>query len=497
MVSFLSALFPLLVPILLILIVRPKRRRRIRYSHTFLAPFQDNRLRDFLFRTFQLYYDVLCDVLLAVALALMLSRLLSFTPAKAAVCIDGSYSMLRGQGEAPLERALSLVLDRGLSSKSYRLFLLSFAPGRGRSELFPLPAASKLGSPSQAREALARRFPFFSAEPSALAPLFRQGFSKVIFVTDRFYGPAGDLEVLEVGENRAGFFYPLSAAYDYAAGSFHIRFLRRDFQDPIAVERFVEEEGRYRVFPVAEEAAAGGSLFQLAEEGTYRLSARGLDYLFVLRKPVVRATAVGDFSRLILKALPQLQEGGREVLLADIPYGRGGMGEARKRMRLLEKAPRRIISLLPERQEEESPYLQPLTRTLSQPCYAELPSRLFGPSGEPDILLYQSPRSLQDAQTPLLYLSYLDPETPQASGFRSLPGLRVSRERSGVSSFAYEAGGRILVLNLPPQEFFPLAAREPPVFPRSQGRTWPGFLLLLLLYGAKTFLLYRFHSSGI
>jgi ABC-type spermidine/putrescine transport system permease subunit II len=111
MFNFFSYFFFLLIPILLILIVRLKRRRRVIYSHTFLRSFEDEKLLDFLLRTFQIYHDVLFDLILALVLAVFLAQIVRFTPNRSAICIDGSYSMLQGvfsgndrgseQGKAP------------------------------------------------------------------------------------------------------------------------------------------------------------------------------------------------------------------------------------------------------------------------------------------------------------------------------------------------------------------------------------------------------------
>ena len=91
MFSFFSYLFFLLIPLALILIVRLKRRQRVVYSHTFLRSFEDERLLDYLLRTFRIYYDVLFDLIIAVILALFFSQVVRFTPQPTAICIDGSY----------------------------------------------------------------------------------------------------------------------------------------------------------------------------------------------------------------------------------------------------------------------------------------------------------------------------------------------------------------------------------------------------------------------
>ena len=78
MISFITAIALLLIPILILLIVRVRRRQRIIYTHTFLQPLNDRPLREFLLRTFQLYYDVAADLLLALLLALFLCGLTGF-----------------------------------------------------------------------------------------------------------------------------------------------------------------------------------------------------------------------------------------------------------------------------------------------------------------------------------------------------------------------------------------------------------------------------------
>ncbi|MCK4351184.1 MAG: hypothetical protein KAX13_10005, partial [Candidatus Krumholzibacteria bacterium] len=333
---FFSYFFLLLIPILLILIVRLKRRRRVVYSHTFLRSFQDKKLLDYLLRTFQIYYDVLFDLLLAVVLSMFLAQIVTFTPRRTAICIDGSYSMIQGHEQTALGRAISLLGEGKVSKDRYRLFLLAWDTGRGRNRLFRLKGLELPSETDQAASAravgsytddLQERYTFHNIDLSTLQELFDRGFRRVIFVTDRFPRGNTNLEIVEVGSTPESFFHPSSVSYDFSSASFQILLYRFNYEKPIAVLRYEERLEDYRMIPASEQRIPGSdlSLIEIKEEGLYRMIGPGMDYIYDLEIPQIAATVSGRYSQILADVLPRIENGGSQLLLADLPY-RGQTG---------------------------------------------------------------------------------------------------------------------------------------------------------------------------
>lgn len=503
MISFITAFALLLIPILILLIVRVRRRQRIIYTHTFLQPLNDRPLREFLLRTFQLYYDVAADLLLALLLALFLSGVLDLSLRRVAVCLDGSFSMVQGQPESPLDRALFLLSEGELSGSRYRLFVAGFDPKTGRHKLYDLGRSGKRDrSVETLKERLGSLPGFFSTDPKAAAELFQRGYRRVIFLTDRYSGAGSALEVLEVGEGVQSFFYPLSAGYREEDGSFYLRVFRQRFTDPILIFRFDEEKDAYaQLYTIQPEAASNPvSEIRLEGEGLYRLAAGGLDFLLPLTRQILRVRAEGQFSALMADILPGVQPGSEGILLADIAWNPNEPGSLRRVVRNRHG----ILTLIPQTDDGSylplQPYIHSLRDSLSQPSYTELPRENLDLGGEADRVFFLDPSRIRDGGTPLVYLSALwsrRPDGPTLKPETLTSGAKLSPPRSGGTSFAYRISDRTVVINLPPEEFF--------LLPREQGFPLPSpakqpplpALLLMLLYLLKLLYLARLHGRTL
>jgi hypothetical protein len=505
MIRFLTAFLLLLIPILLILIVRVRTRQRVLYSHTYLQPLGDRPLREFLFRTFQLYADVAFDLLLALLLAMILSGLLDPFPRRTAVCLDGSFSMTQGQASTPLDRALDLLAEGKVGAGRYRLFLLGFDPARGRHALISLGRSRRNLTSPELKRRLAFAPAFFSADPQELGSLFRRGFRRIIYITDRSPGAGANLEVIEVGEEPKSFFYPAAIAYRQEQGSFHIRILRSGFDGALEVQKFSDEAGEYRPYRSLPAAETGSPLSELEirDEGLYRLSATirtaTLDFLLPLARRPVRVQPKGEFSMLVADLLPDIKQAPGGIVLQDVPWNPQEPAAAAKSLRRL----RGILTVIPQPDAgpypAARPYIHPLGYSFSQPSYAEMPVELVLMSTEAERLFYQDPHRFRDARTPLVYLSALEALRPPGPFLeaRTLPrGARVSRARSGATCYAYTTSNGTAALNLPPEEFFRLPAGEELRFPAPAPPRLFYFLLLLTLYGLKLLFLVRFRSGG-
>ncbi|UCF98139.1 MAG: hypothetical protein JSV89_01060 [Spirochaetaceae bacterium] len=502
MISFITAFALLLVPILILLIVRVRRRERIVYTHTFLTPISDRRLRELLLRTFQLYYDVAADLLLALLLALLLSGVLDLSPRRVAVCLDGSYSMTQGQPRSSLDRALGILSNGELGSRRYRLFVAGFDPRTNRHRLYDLGRQRAGGQSVEAlKQRLASLPVFFSSDPQIVAELLQRGYGRVVYLTDRTTGDASGLEVVEVGEEPRSFFYPLSVDYREEEGSFRLRLLRQRFSDPIRLWRYDEGQDAYRLLQTirTEESSGPLSEVRLEREGLYRLSSGELDFLLPLSRLTLRVRAEGPFSSLMAEILPGIEPGAEGILLADIAW-RADEPESINRAIANRHG---ILTLIPEAQGDPAPDFRPhihsLRDSLSQPTYTELPPEIPKLDREEDRVFFQDPPRIRDAGTPLVYLSALwfrRPGSPWLKPGAPASGARLSPSRSGTTSFAYRSSDQTLVVNLPPEEFFPLDPVEGYSFPEPAGPRLLPALLLMLLYLLKLLYLARLHGRS-
>jgi len=504
MIEFFSYLLLLLIPIVLILIVRLKRRQRIVYSHTFLKSYQDERLRDFLFRTFQLYNDVLFDLLLAVVLALFLAQALTFTTNRTAVCIDGSYSMVGGQGDSPLARAVSLLPEMDSSGRSPHFYVLAFDPAKAESRLYRRRDLERFVSRKEADSStsiervvdrLIEEHTFFNIDLRILQDLYDRGYGRVIFLTDRLSRTDTNLEVVEVGEAAKSFFWPASLYYDHSSGTFQALIIRSSHRGAITVMVFDEQLERYRVAPFYEQRLPGSDLglIEIPAEGLYRFRSSGLDFLYHLEKPTIPVTAEGEYSRIVVDVLPHLVEvtsGERPAaLLADITYEGQGERNLRTQIRSFGKHRRKLITLLSQNSEQGIPLIHPLNRTLSQPAYAELPRAAARIGGESIHILFQDPLRTLDQLTPIAYLSYLEEE---GTGIDASRGGIASAQHSGLTSFAYIQRDELIPLNLSAEEFFPVPRQQNLVFSRRQYNPLAYFIILLAIYLTKLTVLVYF-----
>lgn len=503
MTSFITAFALLLVPILVLLIVRVRRRQRILYTHTFLKPLSDRRLREFLLRTFQLYYDVAADLLLALLLALLLSNVLDLSPRRIAVCLDGSYSMMQGQLQTPLDRALGLLTRGELGSRPYRLFVAGLDPQTGRHRLYDL-GRQRPGNQSieRLKQRLAAVPVFFSSDPRVAAGLFERGYGRVIYLTDRSDGVDSGLEVLEVGEEPSSFFYPLSADYAEAQGSFRLRLLRHGFTDPIRIWLFDDENDAYTELWTIQAENASGPVAEIAleQEGLYKLSSGGLDFLLPLSRPALPVRTEGPFSSLMAEILPGVEPKEEGILLADVAWRPDAPGYSGR----IAGKRHGIITLIPETGEDPAatlrPYIHPLRDSLSQPSYTEMPEEILKPGREEDRLFFMDPRRIRDPGTPLVYLSALwsrRPPGPVLMPGSPISGIKPSASRSGATSFAYRVSDRSVVMNLPPEEFFPIQGGEEYARPKPAKPALLPALLLMLLYLLKLLYLARLHGRSL
>jgi hypothetical protein len=502
MSSFITVFSLLLLPILILLIVRVRRRQRIVYTHTFLLNLGDRRLKEFLLRTFQLYYDVAADLLLALLLALVLSGVLDLSPRRIAVCLDGSYSMTRGQPRSPLDRALALLSTGEMGFNRYRLFAAGFDSQNNRHRLYDLGRQGpKRQSVAAIKERLDSLPAFFSSDPKVAAELLQRGYRRVIYLTDSAAGSTSAMEVVEVGQEPGPFFYPLSTDYRDDEGSFGLRVLLQGFSDPIQIWYYDEGRDVYSLLQTIQPEPFSSPVaeLRLKQEGLYKLSGGRLDFLVPLSRFTLPVRAEGQFSSLIAEILPGVQPDAEGILLADIPWRAGDPGSLRRAI----GSRHGIMTLIPKSEEDIPqflrPYIQPLLDSLSRPSYTELPEEIPRLERGKDRLFFMDPGRIQDAGTPLVYLSALwarRPQGPVLEPGATPSGAELSASRSGSTSFAYRSADRTWVVNLPPEEFFPIDRGDSYTLSKPTRQTLLVPILLMLLYLLKLLYLARLHGGA-
>jgi len=507
MLEFVSIWLLLSLPVFLLLFVNLRGKQRLVYTHTLLSDFQDRTLGDFLFRTFHLYYDIILDLILALLTALFLSGLLGSAADRTAVCVDGSYSMLLGApGETPLNEALSRSCEEEFESAD--LYLLAFDPDRGRSRLLSLNRMRRRGGLENLPERLREDLGFFNQDYSPCGALFERGYGRVVVLSDHAAASGGSLEFQTVGRSRPqSFFYPTSIDYDFAAGNFRLTFQLRNLNKEVQVSVYREDSGDYVPVPDAEISAGPDSLLcLLPERGLYRFAAGEMDFVFNLAEPATPARAVGDFSRIILGVLPQLEEGNGDLLLLDQPYraeSPSSPGEIRSTLRRELRSAgtfqHALVTFAPVGAATAGPvgaatgntaidsYIHPLPASLSRPAAAELPGALLGLDLPGVTLFYQNPARKPDPQTPIVYLSAL--ERRRAPAYETHPEGRLSLVQRHLTSYVYRRGDEHVAVNLASEELYGASRETGLRFEAPQARRWLVFLLLLCFYILKSVLL--------
>jgi len=179
----------LLSPVLVLLFVALRLRRKARYPHELLAPGGRTVRADFLPRTFRLYYDAVIDGLCALAIAAAIAGFPGPRDRGTALVLDCSRSMLAGvAGNRPLDEAVRLALSEEYTGAE--LFVLGFDPERARPSLGRLPASARLAStPDALAAALEASVTFFSVDYGLMGRLVRRGYTDIVLLTDEL-GPA-------------------------------------------------------------------------------------------------------------------------------------------------------------------------------------------------------------------------------------------------------------------------------------------------------------------
>lgn len=214
-----AALF--LLPVVALLFIALRRRRRVEYPHDLLAPKADKPASTALWRSLRLYYDAVLDAAAALALGVAVAGFPLGRTDGDAIVIDASLSMLRGlRGDRPLDEAARLALGGELGERLERgatLFVLGRDPVRLTPRLKRLPwSEDDDGGPLELARRLEGSEAFLSVDYGLVAGLARKGYGRVTLITDdeSLSGAGVEIGLVEGGPFRS--VYPASAAWDSA-----------------------------------------------------------------------------------------------------------------------------------------------------------------------------------------------------------------------------------------------------------------------------------------
>ncbi len=262
----------LLSPVLVLLFVALRLRRKARYPHELLAPGGRTVRADFLPRTFRLYYDAVIDGLCALAIAAAIAGFPGPRDRGTALVLDCSRSMLAGvAGNRPLDEAVRLALSEEYTGAE--LFVLGFDPERARPSLGRLPASARLAStPDALAAALEASVTFFSVDYGLMGRLVRRGYTDIVLLTDELGPAASGFTARESGFREGAAVH--AATRSWSGGRSVSRWVVSGGAAPTGLRR-VEAGGALAPVAAAEwgiEALPGGFRLSVASPGAYALA---------------------------------------------------------------------------------------------------------------------------------------------------------------------------------------------------------------------------------
>jgi len=228
--AFLDAAGPiaaLLAPVVALLFVALRLRKRLRYSHELLSPRDDKKPSAVLLRTLRLYHDAAIDAACAVIVGLALAGYPRPEPRRGpATVLDCSLSMLSGmRGDRPLDEAARLLLSDG-SLRNSTLFALGWDPASGRHTLRDITETLENSTtPQELAAALESSEAFLSSEYGLVASLAGRGYGAVSLVTDDGAAEGVGVELRTLAARPPRYLLPASATWDDDLGRSVVRFV--------------------------------------------------------------------------------------------------------------------------------------------------------------------------------------------------------------------------------------------------------------------------------
>lgn len=269
----------LLAPVLLLMFVALRTRRRRSYPHELLALSGKKSAASLFLRSLRLFYDSAADALCALAIALALSGACRGDGGKGAVVLDCSRSMLWGTaGSRALDEAALWVYANAPDDE---LYILSADYGSGAPVL---RSAERLrgdsAGPAEFVARLEATEAFLGIDYGLIAGLAKRGYGKITLLTDELGPEAAGFTAIELGWRQARALYPVSARVEPEGA--YLRWLALGGANPLALFRLGKGGVAVRADASSwsmEEEADGFTLF-LRDAGEYLLRWDGGELAF-------------------------------------------------------------------------------------------------------------------------------------------------------------------------------------------------------------------------
>ncbi|HPE89953.1 MAG TPA: hypothetical protein P5298_05580 [Spirochaetia bacterium] len=308
----------LLAPVVALLFVALRLRRRLVYPHELLADRSGARPTALLLRTIRLYYDAALDAACAVVVGLAIAGYPRPAADKGpAVVIDASASMLAGlRGDRPLDEAARLALTRYRldepGARRTRLFALGWDPARRRHTLTDrsdvLEAAR---SPQELAAGLESSESFMSADYALLKGLARRGYGEIRLLTDDASVEGLGVEIVRLPAKPPRYLLLAKAAWDRGSGRSVARFVSAGGAEPDSLWRLGADGAATRAKPEDFEIRRSPSGFELALAipGAWAVRWDGRLLPFIAPGPPEPLRARGTMAERVVAGLPRLVAG--------------------------------------------------------------------------------------------------------------------------------------------------------------------------------------------
>lgn len=360
MIAAAGPIAALLIPVVILLFVALRLRKKLRYPHGLLYPHIERKRNAALPRTLRLYFDVLIDSACAIIIGLAIAG--SLRPARQrgpATVIDTSLSMIRGiRGDRPLDEAARLIFsDESLLASS--IFSLGWDPVARSPYLRDVTnILASSSSPQAFVLALESTEAFMSADYSLVSGLSRRRWSDITLISDDAALQSAGITIQSMAARPPRYLYPASAAWDRELERGVVRFVSGGGVSLEALWRVADDGSLERARPEDYSLASGPSGFELSfdTQAVWAVQWDGHILPFLSPAKTARVSSVGTFSARIVDALGPIAS--RQ---ADKPLARGEKG-----LTIRDSGGAGIPAYISLAKTETEPFLIPPRLTLGQ-----------------------------------------------------------------------------------------------------------------------------------
>jgi len=296
----------LLIPVVLLLFIALRMRKKIVYPHGLILLDKKDKPTDFLMRLMRLYGDLVFDALLAVSIAFFLAGYPQIRQKNSAVIVDSSLSMTRGFAGA---RGIDLACREIFNNKEFSssdFYLLEFD---GPSKITRLFLANKLKKDYSSQlslvKELEKRNQFHSIDYSAVSRLLGKHYKNIALLTDNENLTIDGIEIKLLETARIELSYPAQSFYDSIAGESIIHFYSKDSS---RLEQVLYMDGTYGFVPPKPgsfriEKTPSGFTLRIKDPGIWALQENGGILPFNAPGPGNPAKAEGNLAAKISKII--------------------------------------------------------------------------------------------------------------------------------------------------------------------------------------------------